>query len=103
MTTNPQAPRQMSPRVLYALGALAALLFGYDNGIIAAAILFIPDEIVLSPVTEGLVVSGTVAGPCSARSPPDRWPTAAVETARCSWRAWSSSSGPRGPRSPAGS
>lgn len=62
MTTNPQAPRQMSPRVLYALGALAALLFGYDNGIIAAAILFIPDEIVLSPVTEGLVVSGTVAG-----------------------------------------
>ena len=56
------APHRVSVRVLYGLGALAAILFGYDNGIIAAAILYIPDEIGLSPLTKGLVVSGTVAG-----------------------------------------
>lgn len=56
------APHRVSIRVLYGLGALAAILFGYDNGIIAAAILYIPDEIALSSLTKGVVVSGTVAG-----------------------------------------
>lgn len=46
----------------YALGALAALLFGYDNGIIGSAMLFIPDDISLTAWTQGVVVSATVVG-----------------------------------------
>lgn len=46
----------------YALGALAALLFGYDNGIIGSAMLFIPHEISLTAWTQGVVVSATVFG-----------------------------------------
>lgn len=60
--TSVFAPHRVSTRVLYGLGALAALLFGYDNGIIAAAILYIPEEIPLGSLTKGLVVSGTVVG-----------------------------------------
>src|ERR671916_1938520 len=47
---------------VYALGALAALLFGYDNGIIGAALLFIPQELPLTPLQTGAVVSATVLG-----------------------------------------
>ncbi len=44
----------------YALGALAAVLFGYDGGIIGAAILFIPRDLPLTPLLEGGIVSSTV-------------------------------------------
>ena len=47
---------------MYALGALAAVLFGYDNGIIGAALLFIPRDLPLTPWQEGAVVSATVFG-----------------------------------------
>jgi sugar porter (SP) family MFS transporter len=47
---------------VYALGALAAVLFGYDNGIIGAAILFIPHDLPLTPALEGAVVSAAVVG-----------------------------------------
>jgi sugar porter (SP) family MFS transporter len=53
---------RMSTRRVYALGALAAVLFGYDNGIIGAAILFIPRELPLTPVLQGAVVSAAVFG-----------------------------------------
>jgi sugar porter (SP) family MFS transporter len=53
---------QVTTRWVYALGALAAVLFGYDNGIISAAILFIPHDLALTSLSEGLVVSSTVVG-----------------------------------------
>lgn len=61
MTITPFRPR-VSTRWVYALGALAAVLFGYDNGIISAAILFIPHELPLTPLLKGFVVSSTVVG-----------------------------------------
>ena len=53
---------RVTTRRVYALGALAAVLFGYDNGIIGAALLFIPDELPLTPLQAGAVVSATVFG-----------------------------------------
>src|SRR3981081_4260681 len=53
---------QVSTRRVYALGALAAVLFGYDNGIIGAALLFIPRDLPLTPWQQGAVVSATVFG-----------------------------------------
>jgi sugar porter (SP) family MFS transporter len=53
---------RVTTRRVYALGALAALLFGYDNGIIGAAILFIPDDLPLTSWQQGAVVSATVFG-----------------------------------------
>jgi sugar porter (SP) family MFS transporter len=53
---------RVSTRRVYALGALAAVLFGYDNGIIGAALLFIPRDLPLAPLQEGAVVSATVFG-----------------------------------------
>jgi sugar porter (SP) family MFS transporter len=53
---------RVSTRRVYALGALAAVLFGYDNGIIGAALLFIPRDLPLTPWQEGAVVSATVFG-----------------------------------------
>ncbi|WP_165168424.1 sugar porter family MFS transporter [Rothia uropygialis] len=54
--------RLINTKVVFILGALGALLFGYDNGIVAGAILFIPDEIPLTPLIEGMVVSSAVIG-----------------------------------------
>jgi sugar porter (SP) family MFS transporter len=53
---------QVSTRRVYALGALAAVLFGYDGGIIGAAILFIPHDLPLPPWQKGVVVSAMVFG-----------------------------------------
>ncbi len=53
---------RVSTRWVYALGSLAAVLFGYDNGIIGAAILFIPRDLPLTPSREGVVVSAAVVG-----------------------------------------
>jgi sugar porter (SP) family MFS transporter len=53
---------RVTTRRVYALGALAAVLFGYDNGIIGAALLFIPRELPLTPLQAGAVVSATVFG-----------------------------------------
>ena len=53
---------KVTTRRVYALGALAAVLFGYDNGIIGAALLFIPRDLPLTPWQQGAVVSATVFG-----------------------------------------
>src|SRR5436309_7273633 len=58
---------QVSTRRVYALGALAAVLFGYDGGIIGAAILFIPHDLPLPPWQQGVVV-GARAMPDTPRS-----------------------------------
>jgi sugar porter (SP) family MFS transporter len=53
---------QVTTRRVYALGALAAVLFGYDNGIIGAALLFIPQELPLTNWQKGAVVSAMMLG-----------------------------------------
>jgi len=53
---------QVSTRRVYALGALAAVLFGYDGGIIGAAILFIPRDLPLPAWQQGVVVGAMVFG-----------------------------------------
>lgn len=53
---------RVTTRRVYSLGALAAVLFGYDGGIIGAAILFIPRDLPLTPFQQGAVVSATVFG-----------------------------------------
>jgi sugar porter (SP) family MFS transporter len=53
---------QVTTRRVYALGALAAVLFGYDGGIIGAAILFIRQDVPLTSWQQGAVVSATVFG-----------------------------------------
>ncbi|RIM75106.1 sugar porter family MFS transporter [Staphylococcus arlettae] len=44
------------------LGALGGLLYGYDNGVISGALLFIDNDIPLNSFTEGLVVSSMLIG-----------------------------------------
>ncbi len=46
----------------YLVGALGGLLFGYDTGIIAGALLFIRQDFRLNPLEQGLVVSSLVFG-----------------------------------------
>ncbi|HKS52703.1 MAG TPA: sugar porter family MFS transporter [Pseudonocardiaceae bacterium] len=53
---------RVSTRRVYALGALAAVLFGYDGGIIGAAILFIPRDLPLPAWQQGVVVGAMVFG-----------------------------------------
>ena len=60
VTSSSQA--RVTTRRVYTLGALAAVLFGYDNGIIGAALLFIPRDLPLTPWEQGAVVSATVFG-----------------------------------------
>lgn len=45
-----------------ALAALNGLLFGFDTGIISGAFIFIEDAFVVSPLVEGIVISGAMAG-----------------------------------------
>lgn len=53
----------LPPRIwTYLIGALGGLLFGYDTGIIAGAILFIRKDFRLNPLEQGLVVSSLVFG-----------------------------------------
>ncbi|OAO08105.1 MULTISPECIES: glucose transporter GlcP [Staphylococcus] len=49
--------------LIFILGALGGLLYGYDNGIISGALLYIPKDIPLhNSVMEGLVVSSMLFG-----------------------------------------
>ena len=51
-----------SNKLVYFFGALGGLLFGYDTGVISGAILFITEELGLTPFLEGLVVSSLLLG-----------------------------------------
>jgi MFS transporter, SP family, sugar:H+ symporter len=51
-----------SSKVVYFFGALGGMLFGYDTGVISGAILFISDELGLTPSLEGLVVASLLLG-----------------------------------------
>jgi sugar porter (SP) family MFS transporter len=49
-------------KLAYFFGALGGLLFGYDTGVIAGAILYINEDFNLSPFMTGLVVSSLLVG-----------------------------------------
>ncbi|UNT71712.1 sugar porter family MFS transporter (plasmid) [Bacillus sp. N447-1] len=48
--------------IIYFFGALGGFLFGYDTGVISGALLFIKKDLGLTPLMEGLVVSGVLMG-----------------------------------------
>ena len=49
-------------KLVYFFGSLGGLLFGYDTGVISGAILFISQELRLTPFLEGLVVASLLLG-----------------------------------------
>ncbi len=61
MVASTFQPR-VSTRRVYALGALAAILFGYDIAIIGAALLFIKNDLPLTDWWTGAVVSAVMLG-----------------------------------------
>jgi MFS transporter, SP family, sugar:H+ symporter len=61
-STTTSESRAGSNKLVYFFGALGGLLFGYDTGVISGAILFITDELALTPFLEGLVVSSLLLG-----------------------------------------
>ncbi|MFC6064556.1 sugar porter family MFS transporter [Streptomyces ochraceiscleroticus] len=60
------APRTSAPRLKNALiwvfGALGGILWGYDTGVISGALLYIKRDLPMSPLLEGMVVSGLLVG-----------------------------------------
>lgn len=51
-----------SGRLMYLVGALGGVLFGYDTGVISGAILFIPKDFKLTPFLQGAIVAGLLLG-----------------------------------------
>ncbi|MBP2471669.1 sugar porter (SP) family MFS transporter [Crossiella equi] len=47
---------------IWFFGALGGILWGYDTGVISGALLYIENDIPLSPLVQGMVVSGLLAG-----------------------------------------
>jgi sugar porter (SP) family MFS transporter len=63
MSQAASAPSQSgSNKLVYFFGALGGVLFGYDTGVISGAILFINQDLGLTPFLEGLVVSSLLLG-----------------------------------------
>ncbi len=48
--------------LIYVFGALGGLLFGYDTGVIAGALLYINKDLGLTPTLQGVVVSSLLVG-----------------------------------------
>lgn len=71
-----EGSRSGTSKVVYFFGALGGMLFGYDTCVISGAILFIVEDLALTPFLEGLVVSslllGAAVGAGSAGPPSDR-------------------------------
>src|SRR5215210_2830021 len=54
--------RSSTSKLVYFFGALGGMLFGYDTGVISGAILFISEDLRLTPALEGLVVASLLLG-----------------------------------------
>ncbi|MDR3112865.1 MAG: sugar porter family MFS transporter [Endomicrobium sp.] len=54
--------KKVSGKFIYFFGALGGLLFGYDTGVISGAILFIKNDMTLTPLDQGVVVSAILLG-----------------------------------------
>lgn len=61
MSTTPSPARSVS-RSTYFFGALGGLLFGYDLGVVAGALLFLGPEMHLTPLQTGMVTSSLLVG-----------------------------------------
>lgn len=55
-------PARIKNALIWVFGALGGILWGYDTGVISGAMLFIKNDIALTPLLEGLVVSGLLVG-----------------------------------------
>jgi sugar porter (SP) family MFS transporter len=64
MTPTTPAPARSRTRnaLIWIFGALGGILWGYDTGVISGAMLFIKQDIPLTPFQQGLVVSGLLVG-----------------------------------------
>lgn len=59
---NSKEKSNFRTKLIFFLGALGGLLYGYDMGVISGALLFIKNDIHLNSFTEGLVVSSMLIG-----------------------------------------
>ncbi|MER0479193.1 sugar porter family MFS transporter [Streptomyces sp. Edi2] len=55
-------PARIKNALIWVFGALGGILWGYDTGVISGAMLFLKNDIALTPLLEGLVVSGLLVG-----------------------------------------
>jgi sugar porter (SP) family MFS transporter len=66
MSTQTASAPTRRPRsrnlAIWFFGALGGILWGYDTGVISGALLYIPDAFPLTPLVQGLVVSGLLVG-----------------------------------------
>jgi len=62
--SGPNSSSKTEPfvKVIAAVATLGGLLFGYDTGVISGALLFMGDELQLTPFTTGLVTSSLLFG-----------------------------------------
>lgn len=61
-TQNPAHSPRLKNAMIWVFGALGGILWGYDTGVISGAMLFIKKDIPLTPLLEGMVVSGLLVG-----------------------------------------
>lgn len=62
MSTSSAPPARAVSRSTYFFGALGGLLFGYDLGVVAGALLFLGKEMHLTDLEKGLVTSSLLVG-----------------------------------------
>ncbi|EHV5275933.1 sugar porter family MFS transporter [Staphylococcus pseudintermedius] len=53
---------KINKKMIFFIGALGGLLYGYDMGVISGALLYLKDDIPLNAYTEGLVFSSMLVG-----------------------------------------